>query len=774
MKNNKNNNKFNLPTSKKSNYSLYKSANNEFSSNLLATKKFKIILSILVVVFLLLVIRLIYLQFIEGSSLKEQAYNQQTTDQIISTSRGTIYDSTGKKLAMSTPTDTVSINPTRIVGNTDEETKAKKEKVAKAFSEIFELDYDETLKKVNSTSSVQTIAKKADKDKIDKLKEWMEEESISTGINIDEDTKRVYPYNNLASNVIGFCGTDNTGIQGLEAKWNSVLQGTPGKLTTSTDAIQEEIPDSNETYIPAENGSDIVLTIDVYIQTILEKYLKQAVEENNADGGTVVAMNPGTGDILGMACYPDYNLNEPFEPNTEKLKKAWDDLDSSEQSEELYKMWKNDVISTPYEPGSPYKLITAAAALEENITSEDVKNDFYCNGSIKVADRTISCWSQHHKGPKTLREALEFSCNPSLIQLGQRIGKERLYKYYEAFGFFDKTGIDLPSESNSTYWDLEDVNDVNLATMSFGQRFTITPIQLVTAISAIANDGILMKPRIVKEIVNPETNTTTEIEPVQVRQVLSKSTADRMVDLMKSVVEDGSGRHAQVKGYSIGGKTGTSEPQEGKEDEGYIASYVAIAPTEKPEICLLLAVNNPNPNGEGSHQGGQVCGPVISQILSEILPYMGINSSDVQTTTTNSDSESDNNSSYITVPDIRNKTVTEAEKILKEAGFTTKISISGDKNSTLVTDQTPKPGTSIPEDSIIMLYSEENDTRVSVKVPNFKGKTLSQARNMAKSNNLNITYEGTGTVISQSITVDTSVEEGTVIELKLSTEKVEG
>ena len=394
MKNKKNNNNFNLPTSKKSNNSLYKSANNEFSTNLLATKKFKIILSILIIIFLLLIIRLIYLQFVEGSSLKEQAYNQQTTDQVISTSRGTIYDSTGKKLAMSTPTDTVSINPTRIVGDTEEETKAKKEKVTKAFSEIFELDYDETLEKVNSTSSVQTIAKKADKDKIDKLKAWMEEESISTGINIDEDTKRVYPYNNLASNVIGFCGTDNTGIQGLEAKWNSVLQGTPGKLTTSTDAIQEEIPDSNETYIPAENGSDIVLTIDVTIQTILEKYLKQAVEENNADSGTVVAMNPSTGDVLGMASYPDYNLNTPFEPNTDELKKTWDDLDSSEQSEALYDMWKNDVISSPYEPGSPYKLITAATALEENITSEDVKNDFYCNGYLEVADREISCWTQ--------------------------------------------------------------------------------------------------------------------------------------------------------------------------------------------------------------------------------------------------------------------------------------------------------------------------------------------------------------------------------------------
>lgn len=654
---------------KKKNNKLYKSANNKFSTNLLAVKKFRIVLASLLIIFLLLLIRLIWLQFAQGPALKEKAYNQQTTDQIISTSRGTIYDSTGKTLAISTPTDTVTINPKKIVANTPEETKAKKEKVAKAFSDIFELNYDETLEKVNSTSNVQTIAKKVDKTKIDELKSWMEEEKISTGINIDEDTKRVYPYNNLASNLIGFCGTDNTGIQGIEDSWNKVLQGTPGKLTTSTDAIREEIPDSNQTYIPAENGSDIVLTLDFNIQTILEKYLKQAVEENHADSGTVVALAPSTGDVLGMACYPDYNLNTPFEPNTDELKSTWDKLDSATQSNELYSMWKNDVISSPYEPGSPYKLITAAVALEENITSEDVAGDFYCDGVYVVADRKISCWTQGHKGTKTLRQALQVSCNPSLMQLGQRIGAPTLYKYYEAFGFFNKTNIDLPQEASSTYWELEDVNDVELATMSFGQRFTITPIQLVSAISAIANDGVLMKPRIVKQIINPETGTTTDIEPVQVRQVISKSTSERMRDLMKSVVDDGSGRLAKVEGYSIGGKTGTSEPQAGREDEGYIASYVAIAPTEKPEICLLMAIHNPNPNGQGSHQGGQVCGPVISQMLTEILPILGINSSNIQTPT----SPVEENTSYVTVPDIRNKTVTEAEKILKQAGFNTKL-----------------------------------------------------------------------------------------------------
>ncbi len=762
----KNNRNFNLPQSKKGNNKLYKSANNEFSTNLLAVKKFRIVLASLVVLFLLLLFRLIWLQFFQGSELKEKAYNQQTTDQIISTSRGTIYDSTGKTLAISTPTDTVTINPKKIVANTPEETKAKKEKVAKAFSEIFELNYDETLEKLNSTSNVQTIVKKVDKTKIDKLRSWMESEKISTGINIDEDTKRVYPYNNLASNLIGFCGTDNTGIQGIEDSWNKVLQGTPGKLTTSTDAIREEIPDSNQTYIPAENGSNIILTLDFNIQTILEKYLKQAVEENYADSGTVVALAPSTGDVLGMACYPDYNLNTPFEPNTDELKSTWDKLDSTTQSNELYNMWKNDVISSPYEPGSPYKLITAAVALEENITSEDISNDFYCNGSIEVADRNIRCWTQGHKGSKTLRQALQVSCNPSLVQLGQRIGSSTLYKYYQAFGFFDKTKIDLPQESNSKYWDLENVNDVELATMSFGQRFTITPIQLVSAVSAIANDGILMKPRIVKQIVNPETGTTTDIEPVQVRQVISKSTSERMRNLMKSVVDDGSGRLAKVEGYSIGGKTGTSEPQAGREDEGYIASYVAIAPTEKPEICLLMAVHNPNPNRQGSHQGGQVCGPVISQMLTEILPILGINSNNIQTPTT----PVEENTSYVTVPDIRNKTVTEAEKLLKQSGLNTKINITGNKNTTLVTDQNPKPGSSIPKNSIIVLYSAENDTRISVKVPDFKGKSLSQSENMAKANNINITSEGSGTVVSQSIMVDTAVEEGTIVKLILSTD----
>lgn len=735
--------------------------------NIFSTKRFRALLVMFFFILILLVGRIAYLQFIKGSYLKELAYKQQSTNQIISPKRGTIYDSTGKKLAISSVVDTITINPTKITGKTDEATKAKKELVAKGLSEIFELNYEETLEKVNSTSSVQTIAKKVEQDKVDKLKSWMDENDIAVGINIDEDTKRTYPYNNLASNLIGFCGSENDGKQGIELKWNSVLTGTPGKIVTSQDAFQEEIPNTDETYIAAENGNDIVLTIDVKIQTIVEKYLKEAVEEFSATkGGTVIAMNPTTGDILAMASYPDYNLNSPSEPN-DTLKLTWDTLTTDQKNDSLQEMWRNRLVSTTYEPGSPFKLITASVALEENITSEDVANDFTCLGHEDVNGQKVSCWSQNHKGSKTLRQALQYSCNPSFIQLGKRIGANTLYKYYAAFGLFNKTGIDLPSESNSIFFKSADtILPIELATMSFGQRINITPIQLVSAVSAIANDGVLMKPRIVKQVINTDTNTVTDIEPVEVRQVLSKSTSERMRELMHSVVTDGSGRTANISGYSIGGKTGTSEPPVGKPEEGYIASYIAIAPTEKPEICLLMALHDP----KGKHQGGQTCGPYIGKMLSEILPYLGLNSSDIQTTSIETDTTSN---SKITVPDIRNKTVTEAKKILQQSGLQINISVNGDENSLVVTEQVPEPGISVYKNSIVSLYTTENNTRVSVTVPDLNGLTLDEAQSKLSTNHLNLTFSESsliGTISSQDIKAGSLVEEGTVIKVTLKSE----
>lgn len=742
-------------------------------NNVISNKKLLYTMLIFFILFVLLIIRLIFLQFVQGASLKESASRQQTLNKVITPKRGTIYDSTGKTLAISSDVNTVTINPKLIVtksGDTIDEakTKEKKEKVAKAFSEIFELNYDDVLAKVNSEVNTQTIVKKVETDKISELKEWMEKENISTGINIDEDSKRTYPYNNLASNLIGVCGTDNYGIAGLEQSWNDVLTGTPGKITTSKDAHKEEIPDQNQEYIAAEDGSDLVLSIDVNIQSIVEKYLKQAVQENVCTrGGIAVAMKPSTGDILAMATYPDFNLNTPFEPNTTELKEKWDTLESSEKTNQLFLMWKNRVVSDTYEPGSTFKLITASTALEENVTGTDVANDFTCTLVQDVDGQEIHCWAKQAHGNLSLRGALQKSCNPAFMQLGLRMGSDTLNRYYDAFGFFDKTNIDLPGESVGQFHNTGNITRVDLATMAFGERITVTPIQLVTAISAIANDGVLMKPRIVKQVINSSTNTVTNIETEKVRQVISKSTAEKMRDMMQSVVDDGSGRYAQVKGYSVGGKTGTSEPLSGKEHEGYVASFVAISPTENPEICLLVALFDPT--GPDGHQGGQVCGPVVSKMLKEILPELGLTSEEARTSVTDPSSSS-SNIEVVTVPDIRNKTVAEAEKKLEELGFKTSINIQGDKNTTLVTNQTPKPGLSLPKDSIIFLYTAENTVSTSVTVPNLKGMGYATAVNALKAVNLNISSEGTGKVISQEIAAGESVEEGTVIKVTLHEE----
>ncbi len=460
------------------------------SKNLVHTKNLKLFLVVVILIFVVLVGRIGFLQFVQGNYLKELAYKQQAINQIISPRRGNIYDSTGKALAISAQVDTITINPTKIVKNNDEEaTKELKEKVAKGLSEIFELDYEDVLKKVSNNTQVETIIKKVEQEKVDKLKQWMEDNKISVGINIDEDTKRYYPYGTVASNVIGFCGMDNQGLSGIEAKWESVLTGTPGKIVSSKGNNQQEIPNAKETYISAENGSDLTLTIDLNVQSIVEKYLKQAVDENECSrGGNVIAMNPKTGDIIAMASYPDYDLNSPYTPNS-TLAKTYDSLSTEEKSNALFKMWNNKSVSDTYEPGSVFKLITAAVALEENITSTDKANDFYCKGYEEVADRKINCWSSNPHGVQTLRKALCNSCNPAFIQLGQRIKAPTLYKYYDAFGLFNSTNSGLYGEQNSLFLDLDKVGQVELATMSFGQRtFTVTPLQMITAISCIAND----------------------------------------------------------------------------------------------------------------------------------------------------------------------------------------------------------------------------------------------------------------------------------------------
>lgn len=552
-----------------------------------------------------------------------------------------------------------------------------------------------------------------------------------------------------------FYGTDQ-GWSGIELSYDNILTGRSGKIITRTDLNSSEISDDYSTYVEAQNGNDVYLTLDVNIQSIVEQYIGKAVEAGKCEYAGGIIMEPSTGNILAMASYPNYNLNEPFVPNTEESIKNWENMSKEDRTTFLNQMWRNENVVDLYEPGSTFKSLISAIALEENIVETSTKNDFYCNAYENVSGTKIRCWSRTPHKYQTLTEALSNSCNPAFMQLGDRIGIETLYKYFDAFGLFSPTGIGLPGEApKSIFLNKEKVGPVELATTSFGQRFNITPIQLITAVSSLANGGTLVQPQIVSKIVNNDTGSVTSTQTNEIRQVVSKETADAVIDMMEQVVSNGTGKKGAVKGYTIAGKTGTSEAAVGS-DNGNTLSYLAIAPAENPSlVALVILYNTPTT----SSQGGTVVGPIMSNILSEVLPYLGIASDEVNVSSS---------SSLITVPNIVNKTVTEAEKILKNTGLNPVISCDGDKNSTLVATQVPSYGTKLLKDSVVLLYSEENSTRTSVTVPDLSGMTLTQAKTTLKQKNLNISYTGTGLVSSQSIKKDTSVEEGTIINVTLS------
>ena len=576
-------------------------------------KKMRNALFMVLVIFTLLTTRLCYIQFVWGTELSQKAGTQQSQSRTITAKRGTIYDSTGKYiLAESSSVEAISVNPTLIH-------EKDKEKVAKALSEIFELDYDKILKKVSKRSSIETIVKKVDKEHSDKLRVWMEENNITTGINIDEDSKRYYPYGSLAAQIIGFCGSDNQGLDGIEAKYDSDLKGKNGKINRQTNAAGASLGDEN--YVAAIDGNNLYLTIDFTIQSIVEKYLKEACIDNVCtDGGSIIAMDPRNGDILAMANYPSYDLNTPYVPYTDELKNNWDSLDQKDKTTALQGMWRNKAISDTYEPGSVFKTVTSSAALEEGIvTNIDQQGQFCCTGAIEVAGTRIKCWRYYRPhGSESLRLALMNSCNPVFIGLGQKIGVTKYYEYLRKFGLFNKTGIHLPGEANSIFVKEEKAGPVELATISFGQRFEITPLQMITAVSSIANKGISIKPRIVKSIQNSTTGEITEMPIETGEQIISKENAEKVLSMMNSVVSEGTGKNAKVEGYQVGGKTGTSE--DGVNTGKYVTSFCGVAETDSPKIVLLITLYNPT--GEGGHQGGGVAAPVGGKILSEVLPYL--------------------------------------------------------------------------------------------------------------------------------------------------------
>ena len=657
--------------------------------NIKMKKRIRNMFIVAFLIFTGILVRIGFIQLVQGAELKEEAYSQQTLDRNINPKRGTIYDATGKNiLAISATVETVTINPTNIP-------EGKKEALSRALSDIFELDYDTVYKKVNKKSSIETIAKKVEKEKSDLLRKWLEENDIDTGVNIDEDTKRYYPNNELASHLIGFCGSDNQGLDGVEAKYDSVLSGTKGRILKSTDARGGEIKGEAEKYVAATDGKDIVLSVDMTIQAIVEKYLKQACIDNVCTGGgNIVIMNPKTGDVLAMATYPNYNLNQPYEINTEELKVSWDSMSKNDRTKALQQMWRNKAIADAYEPGSTFKLITASAALEEGITTPDKEGEFCCTGSIEVGGVRIKCWRYYRPhGAESLRQGLMNSCNPVFIGLGQKLGKEKYYDYLERFGLLEKTGIALPGEAKGIFLAESKVGPVELGTIAFGQRFKVTPIQLITAVSTIANKGIRCEPRVVKQSIDPTTGEVEDYPVLEKGRVISEQTANDVLSMMESVVAQGTGKNAQVSGYSVGGKTGTSE--DGVNTNKYVSSFVGVAPVSDPQVVILITLYNPT--GEGGHQGGGVAAPIASQVLTDVLAYLEISKDNQE--------EGEEEETSISVPELRGKSIKEATQILKEAELGVELKQEEnqviDKTETVVTQQLPLPGVKVKKGSKI-------------------------------------------------------------------------
>ena len=656
-------------------------------------KRLLFILVFMIFISIALVTRLFWLQVVLGDKFKEKAFEQWTLDVAIMPKRGIIYDRNYKELALSASAGRIYAIPKQI---------EKPEEVAKKLASILEMDEKSILDKISDKKNQQVVLKKqVPKEKVDEILKL----NLS-GIKIVEDTKRYYPNANLASQVLGFTGDDNQGLDGIEIAFDNYLKGIPGRVSIPVDAAGRKMRNSSQIYYEPTDGFNVVLTIDEVIQHFAEKALDDAVKEHRAKSGTAIVMDVKTGEILAMANRPDYDPNNPFQGS----------------KDELFKLWRNKAIADVYEPGSTFKVITAAAALEEGkVTPDEV---FYDSGYIVVAGQKIKCWRWYKPhGKQTFVEAVQNSCNPVFVTLSQRLGKETFFKYINAFGFGDKTGIELPGEAKGILPAINKVGPVELSTISFGQGITATPLQLITAISAIANNGKLMKPHIVKAIVDNNKNVIKEYEPQIVRQVVSEKTSQTLRGILERVVTYGTGRSAYIEGYRVAGKTGTSEKyQEGK----YIASFVGFAPADNPVVSVLVVIDEPN---SYSYYGGTIAAPVAKQILEDTLRYLDVKPQDEGVKPTKN---------FVEVPEIRKLSLKEADKRLSALNLQYVIEGSGG----LVLDQVPKPGVKVEEGSTVILYLSSVSDEEYVLVPNVLGKDYNEAQSQI--NSLGLKFKGIG------------------------------
>ncbi len=719
-----------------------------------------------ILAFIVMAAHLYKVQVRDHEYYEQKAIEQQLRQTTISASRGTIYDSNMKVLAMSASVETVYISPAEL-----KMYKENPEFIAKNLSEILGVSYDDIMKKWQDTGSwYKTVAVKIEQDVADRVRKFKNDNKIKS-VHLETDTKRYYPYSSLASQVLGFVGTENTGLEGIESRYNDYLKGTSGKIVrAATSNGTDMLFTKFENYVDAKNGNSVVLTIDSNIQYYLEKHIEQAIKDYAIlNGGMGIVMNVKTGAVLGMATLENYNPNnyQEISPKAkEKLAGKTGDDYLKALSEAQISQWRNRPISDTYEPGSTFKIFTLAIALEEGLVNE--KSTFYCGGTVSVPgrDTPVHCWKSAGHGNQTLAEAVQHSCNVAFVNIGLKIGAKKFYDYMDAFGFFDRSGIDLYGEGRSLWWDrgiFENPKNLSqLAAASFGQTFNITPLQLISAVSSVANGGKLMKPYVVSKILDPAGNVIKANEPKMERQVISQETSKRVCAILETVVNGGesTGANAYVAGYRIAGKTATSE-KIGQGSNDYIVSFVGIAPADDPQIAVLVILDTPDPKTGIYISGGIMAAPAVGKIFADVLPYIGVEPvySEKELATINA-----------TVPYVKNMSVDEASKHLKDRGFDVRVVGSGAS----VTDQIPAANITVIKGTQVIIYAGDAKPSSMVSVPNLYRKTYSQAKSALEAAGLYMRTSGvaassssTIVVSSQSVSSGSSVPLGTVVEVTL-------
>ena len=679
-----------------------------------------------------------YVQLGLGEEYRAKAEDNQLRDSEISAERGVIYDRNGKELAKSASAWKIVIYPNKL-----SESENATELVIKKLTDILDMEEDTVRAKAELSQYGNMVVKyrveKKVRDEVlalrEELCETVKDENgndvdrkYSRYIGVENDVKRYYPYNSFASTVLGFTGTNDIGTGGLELQYNSILTGTPGRKITAVSGQGDSMPSEYETITDAVQGTSIYTTIDETIQRYLEEGLDQSIKDTQAEYAYGLIMDVSTGAILGMSSKPDYNLNNPYEITSQTVREHLDEIVDERMKEEAettawFNQWKNRTISDTYEPGSVFKIITAAAALEENIW--DMSKSYVCGGAIQVDDRRMHCSHREGHGTQTFAQAFANSCNPFFIQLGLDMGVDNFYKYFEAFGFTEKTGIDLPSEEIGNYHSADSMKKtkVQLASSAFGQSFTVTPIQTITAVSAIANGGKLLRPYVVAKTVDPEGNVISETEPVVKRQVVSEKTAEIITGMMEDVVATGTGKNAYVAGYRVAGKTGTSEILE--EPGFYTASFACFAPADDPQVAMLIAVKKP----VGEYYGSQIAAPVAADIMQKVMVYLNVEPRYTEEENKHVDRNADN---------VIGKKVEEARQTLTSSGFNVKVVGSGER----VVEQVPSSNQTISANGTVILYTEKNAEKQVTTVPNFVGMTINDVYYAANNAGVNVSIVG--------------------------------